>query len=106
MGAFFALYALFQEPYLFQRYIIVDGIDERHFDMEEAYAAQHKELPVKLFLSGCPVDYGSDMSRFFDRLGERNYSNLQVEYARLNDIGHFAVPAEGLTKGLVSVFRN
>jgi len=104
-GAYFGLFALFQKPCLFQRYIMVDGIDERHFDMEAEYAAHHTDLPVKLFLSGCPHEDGPKMSRFFDTLDKRCYSNLRVEYVELNDIGHFAVGAEGLTKGLVSVFR-
>jgi hypothetical protein len=104
-GAFFGLFALFQKPWLFQRYIMVDGIDERHFGMEEEYAAHHTELPVRLFLSGCPHEFGRGMSRFFDQLRRRNYSGLHAEYAELNDIGHFAVPAEGLTKGLVSIFH-
>ena len=44
------------------------------------------------------------LQSFSVTLRGRNYANLQAEYAKLNDIGHFAVSAEGLTKGLVSVF--
>ena len=104
-GSYFGLFALFQKPWLFHRYILVDGIDERHFGIEEEYAAHHTELPVRLFLSGCPREDGPEMSRFLDVLGKRNYSGLQAEYVDLNNIGHFAVGAEGLVKGLVSVFH-
>jgi hypothetical protein len=104
-GGLFALYALFQKPDLFQRYIIVDGFDEKYFEMEATYAAQHADLPIRLFLSASPGQRGSDSSRLLDILNGRNYPNFHSEYARLNDIGHFAVGAEGLTKGLVSVFR-
>jgi hypothetical protein len=104
-GAFFALYTLFQKTSLFQRYIIVDGFDERFCGMEETYAAQHMELPVRLFLSGCPREFGADLAKFFDRLCQRKYTDFHAKYAELNDIGHFAVPAEGLVKGLVSVFN-
>lgn len=101
-SGYFALYALFQKPDLFQKYIIVDGCDnEKHSEVEMIYAAQHTDLPIRLFISAPPE---RDSSKFFDSLSRRNYANLRAEYAQLNDIGHFAVSAEGLTKGLVSVF--
>jgi hypothetical protein len=104
-GGIFALYALFQKPDLFQRYIIVDGFDEKYFEMEKIYAAQHTDLPIRLFISAPAGQWGSDLSKLLDTLNGRNYINFHSEYAQLNDLGHFAVSAEGLTKGLVSVFR-
>ena len=105
-GAIFALYALFQSPELFKRYILVDGFHERFFGIEQLYATQHTNLPAKLFVAAPPLgEFGSDLSKFFDTLKGRNYTRLELDYAQLNDIGHFAVGAEGLTKGLVSVFR-
>ena len=104
-GGIFGLYALFQKPHLFQRYMIVDGFDPRYFEMEELYASQHHDLPVRLFISGgSGTEWGADLSKLNDRLVARNYPSLRSAYTVLNDMGHFAVPAEGLTKGLVSVF--
>jgi len=102
LGGVFALYALFEKPNLFQRYIIVDGFEDEYFKIEATYAAQHTDLPIKLFLSAPPSDLGS--KKFFDIINERNYTNFRSEFVLLNNIGHFAVGAEGLTKGLVSVF--
>lgn len=104
LGGLFALYALFHKPGLFQRYIIVDGFDEKYFELEKDYASQHTDLPIRLFLSASPVPLGSELSEFFAALNNRNYPTFRAEYAPLNEIGHFAVGAEGLTKGLVSVF--
>ena len=104
-GGIFALYALFHKPDLFQRYIIVDGFDEKHFEMEEMYVAQHTDLPIRLFMSAPPGQWGSNLSKLLDTLNRHGYANFRSEFAQLNDIGHFAVGAEGLTKGLVSVFR-
>jgi len=102
-SGYFALYALFQKPDLFQKYIIVDGCDnEEHSKVEKIYAAQHSDLPIRLFISAPPE---RDASKFFGNLRGRNYANLRADYAQLNDIGHFAVSAEGLTKGLVFVFE-
>jgi predicted alpha/beta superfamily hydrolase len=106
LGGIFALYALFQKPYLFKRYIIVDGFNEKHMEMEESYAAHHTDLPVRMFISAPPGEWGDGLSKLSAKLKSRNYPHFQSEYASLNDIGHFAVPAEGLTRGLVSVFEN
>ena len=101
-SGYFALYALFQKPDLFQKYIIVDGCDnEEHSKVEKIYATHHSDLSIRLFMSAPPE---KDDSKFFDNLSRRNYANLRAEYAELSEIGHFAIGAEGLTKGLVSVF--
>ena len=102
-GGMFALYVLFHKPTLFQRYIIVDGFDDAFPDMEEIFAAQHTDLPLRLFISAPPSELGS--TELFDSLRSRNYTNFRSEFAAVNDLGHFAIAAEGLTKGLVSVFR-
>lgn len=104
-GCYFALYVMFHKPSLFQRYIMVDGFDSRYFTIEETYASQHTDLPIQLCFFTPPGDKGRDETKFFNTLKGRNYTNFKSEYMELNDIGHFAVPAEGLTKGLVSVFR-
>lgn len=101
LGSGFVLYSLFQQPDLFHRYIAVDGFDDRIFALEAAYAAQHTTLPVKLSLSSA-----GDVSKFVDTLRGRNYRGLDLSYTQLPDIGHFAVGAEGLTKGLVAVFQS
>jgi Putative esterase len=102
-GGIFTLYTLFQKTDLFQRYIVVDGFDDKYFEMEELFASQHTDLPIRLFLAAPPDDLGS--KGFYDILAGRKYTDLHSEFVQLNDIGHFAVSAEGLTKGLVSVFR-
>ena len=105
-GGIFALYALFQKPGLFQKYIVVDGFDDPFFEMEETYAAQHSDLPVRLCVSSPPNEAESLFSRFLNHLNGRNYPNFHSEYVGLSEHGHFAIGGEGLTKGLVSVFQN
>ena len=104
LGLFFVLYVLFHNPDLFKNYIAVDGFDEQLIAMEERYATNHTTLTAKLcLLSGS--DNTEGMSRFQGALIGRSYGGLQLESAQLNDIGHFAGPAEGLSKGLVMAFR-
>jgi hypothetical protein len=101
LGAIFALYALFQKPGLFHRIVAADGFDARILDLEEAWSRAHSTLPVKLFVASC----GFDMSVFAHKVVEQGYSGLTIEHIQLSAAGHFAAAAEGLTKGLVSVFR-
>jgi enterochelin esterase-like enzyme len=101
LGALLVLCALFQKPGLFSRLIAIDGIEDNILEMEEAFWQAHSTLPVRLFLSSG----GSDLSGFADKLAKRGYAGLTVEHEQLNRAGHFTVGAEGLTKGLVSVFR-
>jgi hypothetical protein len=69
--------------------------------MEEKYSTEKSTLPVRLFVSSGEYD----MSGLANKMALRQYSGCTIEYAQLNNLGHFAVGAEGLTKGLVSVFR-
>jgi predicted alpha/beta superfamily hydrolase len=103
LGGRFALYALFQEPELFQRYIVVDGFRDNFFEVESAYAEKRSDLPVKLFLSaGLPDDA---CFRFAETLRRRNYTGLELGVVRLSSTEHFMVGADGLTRGLESVFN-
>jgi len=106
-GGYFALYAIFQRPNLFQRCIVVDGMYDptKCLETEEVYSSHHADLPIRLCLFAPPGDLGKDETKFCNTLKDRNYPNFHLEYVELNDIGHFAFPAEGITKGLVSVYR-
>ncbi|HET9906446.1 MAG TPA: alpha/beta hydrolase-fold protein [Anaerolineales bacterium] len=103
-GGVFALFALFEKPHLFQRYVIVDGFDDIFLKIEEAYAKQHEDLSARVCISAPPSDL--DSKKLFDLLKAQKFPSFRAEFAQLNNLGHFAISAEGLTKGLVSVFGN
>jgi pimeloyl-ACP methyl ester carboxylesterase len=104
-GGIFALYALFEKPGLFQRYIIVHGFHEKFIEVEETYASRCTDLPARVFLAGPPDEWGNDMQLLADKMKGRNYPGLHLEFEQLSNLDHFAIPAEGLTKGLISVYR-
>ncbi len=96
-GAYFGFYALFQEPTLFRRYIVLEGFDDRFFDVEVDYARRHTDLPVKLILAeGLP----KRIAEFSDVIAKRNYAGLEMEFENLNNVEHFATPGEALTTGI------
>ena len=100
-GAQFGTYALFQNPTLFKRWILIDGLDDRFFDIETKYALGHTDLPVKLFFGeGAP----SRISEFTKVIEKRKYAGLEMEFVNLAGVTHFAIPGEGLTRGLKFVY--
>ena len=102
MATDFVLYTLFQKPGIFTRMIAIDGTDVWLLDMEEKYSTERSTLPVRLF-----VGSGSDdMTTLANKMAKRGYSGFTVEHELLNTSGHFTVGAEGLTKGLISVFHS
>lgn len=103
-GSFLGLYALFANPGQYQRYIMVDGFDEGLMPFESQYAGQHTDLAAKLYLSYCAEKHNPSAPQFTETLLSRHYKSLTLHLDLLNNIGHFAVPAEGLTKGLVWIF--
>lgn len=103
-GSLFGLYALFVNPGLFQRYIMIDGIDEGLLPFESQFAMEHTDLATKLYLAYCAEKHSPSSPQFTNALLSRQYKSLSLQVDLLNDIGHFAVGAEGLTKGLVWAF--
>ena len=101
LGAQFVMFTLFQKPVLFNRLIAVDANYDDFLDMEQAYSESNTSLPVRLFISAG----GREKSNIVNKLLGRDYEGLSVDYTHLTALGHFSVGAEGLTKGLCSVYK-
>lgn len=100
-GADLTVYALFTASDAFTRYVALDNFYSDYLQLEQAYAATHKDLPKKVYLSGrFPNAW---ISALADKLDSRGYPGLALEYADAHP-RHFAVPADGITRGLISVF--
>ncbi len=104
-GGIFAFYVLFQCTELFRRYIVIDGIYDPIFEIEESYAQHHKSLPIKLCIAGPHGARGRSITKFVDQVRGRNYTGLDMKLIYLSSIKHFMLGAEGFTKGLVSIFH-
>lgn len=111
-GGEFALYALFQQQQLFQRYVVVspdlpqgNGVI---LDAEQKYAAHHDNLAVCLYLAyGEPEinEYERPyLERFLAALNSRGYADFRLTYEVIPKYTHCAVVAPGFLAGLVTVF--
>jgi predicted alpha/beta superfamily hydrolase len=116
-GGLFPLYVLFDAPETFNRYIALSPAlwwrDRVIFEHEEAFADEHSDLPVKLFLSVGGLEEGqypvsrmvSNLREFHQRLEDRHYAGLEMEMVVMEHETHHSVIPGALSKGLRSVFR-
>lgn len=115
LGGTFAAFALFEEPGLFQTYIIgspwLQYGNRSIFKREETFAKRHKKLAAKVHLSvgeneesleGTDV---SDVIRFGAILEGRNYKGLTLVKQIFADLEHNEVIAPGFVAGLKIALR-
>lgn len=109
-GGLFALYALFNEPDLFNRYLILSPSvwwdNKIILAHEEEYAANHARLPARLFFSvgdneGAMVP---DMKQIVDKVEGRKYQGLHLTKRILADETHATVVANAYSKGIRTLF--
>jgi uncharacterized protein len=111
-GGLFALYALFQQPQLFQRQVVVSP-DLPHgngvlLNAEQHYAERHSALAVRLYLAyGEPEvsDYERPfLESFLSALRSRSYAGFTLTYQTFANCTHCDVIAPALQAGLIAVF--
>jgi predicted alpha/beta superfamily hydrolase len=119
-GGLFGLYALFHHPDTFNRYVI--GSPAIHHDnrvtltYESNYAANHNDLPVRVFMSvgereelDDPLieplfQFVTNMKTLAKTLQERRYPGLQLTTHVFEDETHVSVVPATFSRGLRVVF--
>jgi predicted alpha/beta superfamily hydrolase len=107
MGGLFASYVLFQKPTLFKNILIGSpalSYDKgKIFELEKAYAASHKDLPVHVFIEVGELET-ADMiepnKRLVQQLKERNYPNLDMHAIIQNKVTHLTGKPGTMLKAL------
>jgi len=94
-GGLFCAYALFQKPGLFKQILIGSPSlwydDRKILQMESAYAQQHQDLPVKVFMEVGSLEGEGQIAPNLDlvrTLRSRRYPNLQLESRVIDSVGH------------------
>ena len=112
----FGLYTLFTHPDLFKRYVIAspslwwgNGIG---FELEKQYAGKHNRLAKNVFLAvgGAEMNFEPEhmvdnAKLMFERLKQRNYVDLHLDFKIFADETHQSVVADSLRKGVEAVFE-
>ena len=110
LGGLFTLYALFNDPDLFNRNLILSPSvwwdNKIILAHEQAYAANHARLPARLFFSvgdneGAMVP---DMKQIVDQIEGRNYPGLHLTKRILADETHATVLGSAYSKGILAAF--
>jgi predicted alpha/beta superfamily hydrolase len=111
-GGLFAVYALFHDPELFNRYLIsspsLDWDDEEIF-REEArfYSSGHKTLRAKIFISAGslePEPMISEMKKLVNLLKKRNYIGMDISEQVFTDETHLSVLPIVISRGLRDIY--
>lgn len=111
-GGQFAIYSLFHEPELFQKYFIGSGIWEYnlhdHLAYEEQLASQRKSLPARAFFSvgSLEEDQLPYFPQFIEALKCRNYDDFYLESQVIEGVNHGSGAAVAYIQGLRALYSS
>lgn len=108
-GGLFILYALFSDPGLFAGYVAaspaVTFADRDAFTEEAAFAAAHRELPVRLFIAvGDQEPLAAPVREFMNVVRGRRYAGLSLETRVIEGERHSGNKPEAFNRGLRFIF--
>lgn len=113
LGGLFTLYAMYEKPELFKRYIAISpaaGWDKGYLlERDNVYASLHQALPVRLFLSYGSAEYKPFRDPIIDlqkKLAQRDYRNFALLNYIIKGERHSGVKSEGYSRGLRWVFED
>ena len=110
LGGLFAMYTLFTQPAMFNRYVAASPAfmwdNNVLYKYEELYHANASNPSAKLFLCVGGVETSvMDFGKLTSFLNSRHYINLLIESRVLENTGHSGTKGEGYEKGLQFVFQ-
>lgn len=112
-GGVFALYALYQKPAYFQRFVAVNpavsGNEATLMQLDGEHRAQSKSLPARVFISHGTVEYtpfATPIQRFKQHLAKRKYQGLALHNQTLEGMGHTGGKGEAYSKGMLWVLKD
>lgn len=110
-GGLFAMYSLFHQPNLFQRYVLASpavGWDDKvMFTFEAQYAQRNESLPARVFYSFGSLEneeFITDLQKLAKEISNREYKGLDFTTHSFADETHLSVVPASISKGLMTVF--
>jgi predicted alpha/beta superfamily hydrolase len=110
LGGLFTLYALFNDPSLFHRYVLTSPAVQWDNGVLRKYEQQYEEkgstTPVKLFMGkGAMETDVADFQRFVADLKEKKVPGLELQTLIMENTGHAGTKPEGYARGLQWAFE-
>lgn len=107
LGGLFALYVLFNNTDVFNRYIVSSAsLSQELVKFEKSYALIHSELPAKLFLTAGTLEDYRVIKMFAEVLESRNYNGLEMTFLLKEDTNHSTVLPFAYLNGIMSIFSD
>jgi predicted alpha/beta superfamily hydrolase len=112
LGGTFVVYAMFQQPGLFNRMIANSPVVEDFLDIENQYAQVHSVLPLKFILATESPSDDAETRQWVERrrqfvkvLDDRKYEGLKTRLHIFEGIDHVSVGAIGFTYALREIYQ-
>ena len=99
------MYAIFNEPTLFQRGLATSPSMGRVSKYEEQFQGD-RVLPVRLSIAvgSLESNYEESLPQFRERMESRKYTGLVMETRFVEGVGHASTVAEGYMRGFKFIF--
>jgi predicted alpha/beta superfamily hydrolase len=112
LGGLFALYTLFHEPALFQKYLISSpslywNDSEMLGEETEYYNGRHKILQARIFISAGslePDPMAPDIKQLVNLLRQRHYQGLEITEYIFQDETHLSVIPYSFSRGMRIIY--
>jgi len=111
LGGLFGAYALFENPNLFNRFILISPSfwwdDTMIFDIEKDFSQNNDKLQAKVFLSLGTKEYEDFMfvKKFNDIINTRNYKGLLTKFKTISSEEHTSTFAPAFIIGIKEIFE-
>jgi predicted alpha/beta superfamily hydrolase len=109
LGGLFTLYTMFNDPGLFDRYVLTspaiqwdNGIIYKY---EKEYAGRKDIPPARMFVGIGGYEELAPFQKFVDLMKSHHYPGFDLEATVLDGFGHSGAKAEGFSRGLQFVFK-
>lgn len=113
LGGLFTLYAMYQDPAFFKRYIAIspaaDWDDGYLAKLDTTYAHNNNSLQARLFISYSKDEYklfGNPIATLQQRIKKHHYKNLQLLNYVMQDVRHASVKPDGYVRGLMWAWKD
>lgn len=107
-GGLFTLYSMFQEPIVFNRFVLtspaIQWDNKMIYSLNKSFAEKHKELAAKVFMGIGGYEDVVGFQSFIGEVNAKKYKNFDLQTKVIEGMGHSGGKADGYSRGLQAVF--